>query len=79
MQDIMAQIKEKERELWHLYLAVQELKVKYPERFRKQDFSNLRRSCEHLLNLIKEAEPDTDDYALNERQGNPPSGEKWFS
>jgi hypothetical protein len=56
MQDIMTQIKEKESDLWHLFLALQELKVKYPERFREKDFSRLRESCENILTLINETQ-----------------------
>lgn len=54
MADLIAQIKEKELELWYLYLALQELKIKDPDLFRKQDFSKLRETCGHILDMIGE-------------------------
>jgi hypothetical protein len=56
MENLITQIREKEKELWHLYLALQELKVKDPSSFRDQDFSRMRESCSQILSLIGNVE-----------------------
>ncbi|UCD57712.1 MAG: hypothetical protein JSV16_00980 [Candidatus Hydrogenedentota bacterium] len=56
MQDLVTQIREKEIELWYLYLALQELKLKDPDLFKEQDFSKLRENCREILFLIGELE-----------------------
>lgn len=52
MQDLITQIKQRENELWYLYLALEELKVKSPWLFQEQDFSRLRGTCKYILDLI---------------------------
>ncbi len=56
MDELMRQIRAKEEELWQLFLALQQLYIKNPDLFEKQDFRRLREQCRQILNLIGEAE-----------------------
>jgi hypothetical protein len=56
MDNLVRHIREKEEELWLLYLTLQELKVKDSRLFQQQDFSKIRDSCSGILSLIGEAE-----------------------
>lgn len=49
---LLRQIREKEEEMWILYVALQDLKIKDSELFQKQNFTRLRETCKHILNLI---------------------------
>lgn len=54
MEGLVKEIREKEEQLWFLYLALQELQVKDPELFAEQDFSRLRENCRGILRLVGE-------------------------
>ena len=56
MKDLVTEIHEKEAELWHLCVALQELKVRNARLFKEQDFSNMREECKQILTLIGEVE-----------------------
>jgi len=56
MQDLVLQIRRYEDNLWDFYLTLQALKEKDPSLFGELDFSKLRETCGHILELIGETE-----------------------
>ncbi len=54
MDDLLRQIREKEEELWLLFLDLQKLKMGDSKFFQKQDFSRMRETCRQILGLIGE-------------------------
>ncbi len=59
MDNLIRHIREKEEDLWLLYLTLQELKVKDSQLFQQQDFSKIRDSCSGILRMIGEAADGT--------------------
>ncbi len=54
MEDLLLQIRDKEEDLWLLFLDLQRLKMGDSKLFQKQDFSKLRETCNQILGLIGE-------------------------
>jgi len=54
MENLLKLIREREENIWLLYLDLQRLKMGDSRLFSKQDFSKLRDSCEQILSLIGE-------------------------
>ncbi len=54
--NLIRHIREKEQDLWLLYVHLQELDLRDSKAFQKQDFSKIRETCKGILSLIGEAE-----------------------
>lgn len=54
--NLIRHIREKEEDLWLLYLTLQELDLEDSNLFRRQDYSKIRETCKGILSLIGEAE-----------------------